>query len=49
MLSLGGALLKCCRSGTCPMLQIDALERSCILFTESVLAFYVRQVGSEVR
>ena len=49
MLFLGGALRKCCRSGTCPMLQIDALEHSGILFAESALAFYLRQAGSEVR
>ena len=39
MLVLGGALQKCCRSGTCPMLQIDVLEHSGILFAEYVLAF----------
>ena len=49
MLSLGGALRKCCRSGTCAMLQIDVLEHSGILFAESFLAFYLRQAGSEAR
>ena len=49
MLSLGGALRKCCRSGNCPMLQIDVLEHSGILFAESFLAFYLRQAGSEAR
>ena len=36
MLFLRGALRKCCRSGTCPMLQINALEHFGILFSESV-------------
>ena len=49
MLFLGGALWKCCLSGTCPMLQIDGHKHSGILFAESALAFYLRQAGSEVR
>ena len=35
MLFLGGALRKCCLSSTRPMIQIDALEHSSILFAAS--------------
>ena len=47
MQSLRGALRKCRRPGTCPMLQIDALEHSGILFAEFFSAFYRTQAGSE--
>ena len=49
MQSLRGALRKCRRSGTCPMLQIDALEHPGILFAEFFSAFYRTQAGSEAR
>ena len=40
MQSLRGALRKCRRSGTCPMLQIDALEHSGILILKIPLEWY---------